>query len=165
MTCIVTLQNWLYLAQYWFQRFAINNQLIVLAFKDLLAHVERQDGRCSQLSYNHCFQTFSGEINHFKRLFYKLYLQHLSMRLCRHRCFLFHPLIFHNMNSFNLNLTWKGFLHWYSEKVTLNNKFRSHLLSTEQGKQYQVSNLHFFANKYYILCYLGTRLFFFVVKM
>ena len=75
----------------------MNNQL---AFKDFFLHFEKQDGDHNRLSYNHCFQTFSGEINHYKRLFYKLYLQHLCTRLCRHGCFFsFHPLIFHNMNS------------------------------------------------------------------
>ena len=66
----------------------MNNQLIVFAYKDFLADFEEQDGHHCRISYNHCFQTFSEEINHYKRLLYKLYLQHLYMRLCSHGCFL-----------------------------------------------------------------------------
>ena len=65
----------------------MNNQLIVIAFKDFVIHFEKQDVCHNQLSYNHCFQIFSGEINHYKRLLYKLYLHHLCMRFCRHSCF------------------------------------------------------------------------------
>ena len=39
-----------YLAQYWFQRFPRNNQLIVLVPKDFLAHFEKQDGHHSHFS-------------------------------------------------------------------------------------------------------------------
>ena len=42
--------------------FAMNNQLIVLAFKDFFVHFEKQDGCHNQLSYNHFFKPFQEKL-------------------------------------------------------------------------------------------------------